>query len=114
MLRLRNPLVHDGLVNLHGVRVRSKSAWGGGLRLVILSLYDRRRRGWWPNIDTILSPAIGFLCGILQLRLVCIDYQALIIILNHRLRLGAHMVGDRCEIGAEVRDVFSEVLLLWD
>jgi hypothetical protein len=106
------------VVQVHGIGVvgiRTRRAFlrrERGTGVLVFPLDDRCRCGRSTDALASFFARVSFACETPELIVATTIDLPLIMILNHDLRLGAHVSGDGVEIGAEMRDVTLEICLL--
>ena len=100
------------IVDIHGVSMGCDVSLNSGAWVVVLALVYGSRRRWRSHVLTTLPACIGEKSGFFEISTISTINLTLVVILNHCLRLGAHVSSDSSEVGTKVPDVLHKITLL--
>lgn len=100
------------IVDIHGVSMGCNVPLNSGPWVVVLALVYGSWRRWRSHVLTTLPTCVGEKSGLFEIGTISTIYLTLVMILNHSLRLGAHVSSNSSEVGTEVPDVLHEITLL--
>lgn len=100
------------IIDIHGVSVGCDVPLDSGTWVIVLALVYGGWRRWRSHVLTTLPACVGEEGGFFEVGTISTIYLTLVMILNHSLRLGAHVSSDSSEVGTKVPDVLHKVTLL--